>query len=98
MDVTAYLQRIGYSGALTPDANTLRELQRAHLFAVPFENLDIGWRREIRTDQQAFVRKIVQERRGGFCYELNGAFAWLLEALGFRVTLLSARVPRADGS
>jgi N-hydroxyarylamine O-acetyltransferase len=49
-------------------------------------------------DQEAFVEKIVGQRRGGFCYELNGAFAALLQALGFRVSLLSARVPRADGS
>lgn len=49
-------------------------------------------------DREAFLHKIVNQRRGGFCYELNGAFAALLEALGFRVTLLSARVPRADGS
>jgi N-hydroxyarylamine O-acetyltransferase len=49
-------------------------------------------------DQEAFVRKIVEHNRGGFCYELNGAFSMLLQALGFQVTLLSARVPLADGS
>ncbi len=98
MKVRAYLQRIAYSGPVAPNADTLRRLHRAHLLNVPFENLDIAWRRNIRVDQQAFIRKIVEERRGGFCYELNGAFAALLQALGFRVTLLSARVPRADGS
>ena len=98
MDVAAYLERIGYSGPATPNAEALRDIHRAHLFAVPFENLDIGWKREIRIDQQAFLRKIIEDRRGGFCYELNGAFAALLEALGFRVTLLSARVPHSDGS
>jgi len=98
MHLAAYLTRIGYSGPLTPTPETLRGIHRAHLLAVPFENLDIPRRRKIIVDQQAFVRKVVEERRGGFCYELNGAFAVLLEALGFRVTLLSARVPRADGS
>lgn len=98
VDVDAYLERIGYSGSRTPSADTLRYIHRAHLLSVPFENLDIGWGREIRMDQKAFVRKIVEHHRGGFCYELNGAFSVLLQALGFHVTLLSARVPLADGS
>lgn len=98
MDVAAYLKRIGYSGSRTPSADTLRNIHRAHLFSVPFENLDICSGREIRMDQEAFVRKIVEDHRGGFCYELNGAFAVLLQSLGFRVTLLSARVPLADGT
>lgn len=98
IDVAAYLERIGYSGPALPDEETLRGIHRAHLLAVPFENLDIGWGRRIDVDQEAFVRKVVEQRRGGFCYELNGAFAVLLQALGFRVTLLSARVAREDGS
>jgi N-hydroxyarylamine O-acetyltransferase len=98
VDVAAYLSRIGYSGSTEPTADVLREIHRAHMVSVPFENLDIALRRKIVLDSDAFVRKIVGERRGGFCYELNGAFAALLEALGFRVTLLSARVPRQDGT
>lgn len=98
LDVQGYLLRIAYSGPLTPSPETLRTLHRAHLLSVPFENLDIGWKREIRLNQDSFLEKIIEQRRGGFCYELNGAFAALLQALGFRVTLLSARVPRADGS
>jgi N-hydroxyarylamine O-acetyltransferase len=98
MDVAAYLERIDYRGPLTADANVLRDLHRAHLFTVPFENLDIHIAREIVCDEQRFIHKIVNERRGGFCYELNGAFAALLRTLGFHVTLLSARVPCADGS
>ena len=98
MDVGAYLDRIRYSGPTNPSAETLRGLHRAHLLTVPFENLDIAWKRPIRVQREAFLHKIVNQRRGGFCYELNGAFAALLEALGFRVTLLSARVPRADGT
>jgi N-hydroxyarylamine O-acetyltransferase len=97
MDVRAYLDRIGYNGPLTPTADTLRELHRKHLLSVPFENLDIGLGREIVLDPERFVEKIVSRRRGGFCYELNGAFAALLAALGFRVTLLSARVADEQG-
>ena len=96
--VDAYLKRIGYAGPLKPNSNLLRDLHRAHLFAIPFENLDIAFGREIICDEDAFLRKIIERHRGGFCYELNGAFAALLRALGFRVTLLSARVPREDGS
>ena len=98
MDVRAYLDRIGYHGPLIPTADVLRDLHRGHMFTVPFENLDIHIKREITCDEERFIHKIVNERRGGFCYELNGAFAALLRALGFHVTLLSARVPCADGS
>lgn len=92
MDVRAYLDRIGYDGPLAPTADTLRVLHRRHMLSVPFENLDIGRGREIVLDPERFVEKVVRQHRGGFCYELNGAFASLLESLGFRVTLLSARV------
>ncbi len=92
MDHEAYLLRIGYQGSLEPSIETLRGLQRAHLFSVPFENLDIHLKREIRLDENAFFEKIVKHRRGGFCYELNGLFSRLLQQLGFQVTLLSARV------
>src|SRR6266436_8417567 len=98
MDIAAYIERIGYSGPLTPDSETLRGLHRAHLWTVPFENLDISYGRKIVLDEDALVRKVVEERRGGFCYELNGAFTALLRELAFRVTLLSARVLRSDGS
>ncbi len=97
LDVSAYLDRIGYSGSHEPTAETLCALHRAHMLAVPFENLDIGLGRPIVCDEESFLRKIIGERRGGFCYELNGAFAALLSALGFRVRLLSARVAGADG-
>src|SRR5947208_15715959 len=81
--VDAYLKRIGYAGPLKPNSNLLRDLHRAHLFAIPFENLDIAFGREIICDEDAFLRKIIERHRGGFCYELNGAFAALLRSLGF---------------
>src|SRR3954451_21114082 len=97
IDVSAYLARIGYSGPTEPGPETLRGLHRAHMIAVPFENLDISRGRKIVIDEAAVVHKVIALRRGGFCYELNSAFAALLRALGFEVTLLSARVARANG-
>jgi N-hydroxyarylamine O-acetyltransferase len=96
--IPAYLDRIGYAGPQQPTPETLRELHRAHLFTVPFENLDIALGRKIVCKEDTFLRKIVEKRRGGFCYELNGAFAALLRGLGFQVTLLSARVTGEAGS
>ena len=92
MKIEAYLERIGYSGSREPTAGTLRRIHRAHLLAVPFENLDIPLGLPIVLSLPAFYDKIVQRRRGGFCYELNGLFGWLLERLGFSVVMLSARV------
>src|SRR5262249_17236173 len=80
-----------------PTLDTLRALHRAHLRAVPFENLDIHLGRPIVLEERALFRKVVGEGRGGFCYELNGLFADLLRFLGFEVSLLSARVAREAG-
>jgi len=91
-DVEPYLERIRYEGPRDPTAGTLRTLHRAHLLAVPFENLDIHLGHRIGVELDGYYEKVVRDRRGGFCYELNGVFAWLLRALGFEVTLLSARV------
>ena len=98
MDIAAYFDRIRYTGPVAPRTMTLRALHRHHMLAVPFENLDIGLGREIVLDPDRFVKKIVQHRRGGFCYELNGAFAFLLMGLGFSVKLLSVRVADRKGA
>jgi N-hydroxyarylamine O-acetyltransferase len=95
--VETYLRRIGIDRRPPSDADGLRRLQVAHLDTVPFENLDIHLGVPIVLDVDAFVEKIAVRRRGGFCYELNGAFASLLATLGFPTTLLEARVPRSDG-
>lgn len=92
--VARYLARIGVERG-PADAATLTRLQDAHLRTVPFENLDIHRRVEILLDEDRLVDKILSGR-GGFCYELNGAFAALLEALGFRVDRLEARVGDGD--
>lgn len=97
ISISAYLQRLNYTGPLNPTLETLRALHQAHLLAVPFENLDIHLGRPIVLDETAFFHKIVEEQRGGFCYELNGLFAALLRELGFEVSLLSARVALGNG-
>ncbi|MFD7865049.1 arylamine N-acetyltransferase [Streptomyces sp. NPDC059783] len=95
--VDAYLERIGAVAPVRPDAAALRELQARHLATVPFENLSIHLGEDIVLEEAALLDKVVAGRRGGFCYELNGAFAVLLRALGFRVDLLQARVYGGDG-
>ena len=97
MDINAYLERINYQGSLAATAETLRQLQVAHLLAVPFENLNIHAKQPIVLEDEALFAKIVERRRGGFCYECNGLFAALLRALGFKITMLSAEVADAEG-
>ncbi|PKV63604.1 arylamine N-acetyltransferase family protein [Pontibacter ramchanderi] len=99
MDHKAYLDRIGYTGALQPTLGVLQQLQKAHLLAVPFENLDIHDGVPIELDVERIYDKVVQRRRGGFCYELNGLFFELLTWIGFDVRRISAMVYTAsDGT
>ena len=93
-----YLHRIGAAKPVAPTLAALASLHRAHLLAVPFENLDLHLGRPIRLEAAALAVKIVDRHRGGYCYELNGLFAELLRSLGYAVDLLSARVATADGS
>ncbi|MFI5907571.1 arylamine N-acetyltransferase [Dactylosporangium sp. NPDC051541] len=87
-----YLARIGIDERPhRPDLATLRRVQRAHLGSVPFENLSIHLGEPVALDDEGLLDKIVKRRRGGFCYELNGALALLLRDLGYTVTLHSAR-------
>ncbi|WP_338676621.1 arylamine N-acetyltransferase [Streptomyces sp. SCSIO 30461] len=95
--VDAYLRRIGAARPERLDAGTLRELQHRHLLAVPFENLSVHLGEDIVLEDKPLLDKVVEARRGGFCYELNGAFAVLLSALGFGVALLQARTFGKDG-
>jgi N-hydroxyarylamine O-acetyltransferase len=90
--VTAYLHRIGAERPAVLDGTTLGVLHRAHLLAVPFENLSIHLAEPISLAEDDLIGKIVTRRRGGFCYELNGAFAALLQALGGQVVRVAARV------
>jgi len=87
-----YLSRIGFAGTLEPTAQTLSRLQENHLLSVPFENLDIHFKKEIRLTPDVLFQKIIVDKRGGFCYELNGLFFDLLKSAGFSVQRISARV------
>lgn len=92
VDVAAYLDRIGFGGTPTVDLATLTDLQRLHMTAVPFENLDIALGAGVTVDAAAAIDKIVEQGRGGWCFEVNAAFGTLLTALGFDVLLLGAAV------
>jgi N-hydroxyarylamine O-acetyltransferase len=92
VDVPRYLERIALAGAEPqPTRAWLERLITAHLLTVPFENLDIAAGRPISIEPDAIFAKVVDRRRGGFCYELNGLFGLLLREIGFRVSLLSGR-------
>ncbi|GAA1958423.1 arylamine N-acetyltransferase family protein [Catenulispora subtropica] len=92
-DLDAYLARIGYAGDRAPTAATLRALQRAHIYAIPFENLDaVGGTVPSLALSDLMVKLVYCSTRGGYCYEHNTLFSTALRTLGFRVTLLAARV------
>jgi N-hydroxyarylamine O-acetyltransferase len=91
-----YLQRIAYRDEPLPDLGTLHGLLRAHVCAVPFENLDVQLRRPLTTKVDQAYDKIVRRRRGGWCYEQNGLFGWALAEIGFDVTRVAAAVMRSD--
>ena len=95
--VDDYLARIGATRPDRADDEALRALHLRHLLTVPFENLSVHLGEDIVLDERSLVTKIVERRRGGFCYELNGAFASLLSALGYDVALLAARVYGPNG-
>jgi len=97
MDIQTYLTRIQYLKPVRPDAQTLQGLHLAHMQNVAFENLDIGLKRPILLTEEALWSKIILQKRGGFCYELNGLFAWLLKEIGFDVSYLNARVFNREG-
>jgi N-hydroxyarylamine O-acetyltransferase len=97
VEIDAYLSRLGAERPVRPTAEALRELHLRHLRTVPFENLSIHLGEEIVLEEKRLLDKVVGAGRGGFCYELNGAFGALLGALGFEVTLLAARVHGKEG-
>lgn len=96
MNLSNYLQRIGFEGTPQLNFETLKALQVAHMHHVPFENLDIHYDTYITIDLEKFYDKIVKNHRGGFCFELNGLFNWALREIGFEVTMLSTAVVRDD--
>jgi N-hydroxyarylamine O-acetyltransferase len=92
IDLDAYFRRIGYSGGVAPDRDTLAALHRLHPQAITFENLDPLLGVPVRLDAAALEHKLVRSGRGGYCYEHNLLFMHVLRALGFSVRGLGARV------
>jgi N-hydroxyarylamine O-acetyltransferase len=96
VDLASYLGRIGYDAAPAADFATLQQLQQAHLTHIPYENLDVQLGRRVTLDPKDAFTKLVTQRRGGWCYEMNGLFAWALEAIGFGVMPMVGAVMRAE--
>jgi N-hydroxyarylamine O-acetyltransferase len=92
LDLEAYLRRIEYTGERRPTRPTLEALHAAHATHIPFENLDILLGRPIALDLASLQAKLVQARRGGYCFEQNLLFSAVLQAFGFEVRQLAARV------
>ena len=86
-----YFARIGYQGDAAQDISTLNAVMRCQLFRVPFENLDVQAGKVVSIQPEDIVDKIVYQRRGGYCYEVNGVFAMALQAIGFDYQLVAAR-------
>nr|WP_283777801.1 arylamine N-acetyltransferase [Sansalvadorimonas sp. 2012CJ34-2] len=84
------MDRIGFHGRVEDTLETFQQLHRAHLHTIPYENIEIRLGRKVSLDTDD--GKIVVNGRGGYCYELNSLFAWLLRQIGFEVQLLSARL------
>ncbi|HEY2733448.1 MAG TPA: arylamine N-acetyltransferase [Polyangiales bacterium] len=91
-NLDAYFRRIGYVGSREPSLATLTELQRRHTVAIPFENMNPLLGLPVRLDVASLERKLVDERRGGYCFEQNGLFMHVLRALGYELVGLAARV------
>jgi len=92
VDLDAYFARIGFDGARAPTLDTLRAIHAAHPAAIAFENLDPLMGRPVALGIGSIHDKLVQQKRGGYCFELNALFAHALTALGFKVKGLAARV------
>ena len=92
IDLDLYFERIGYAGARAPTLEVLTALQAAHPAAIPFESLDPLLGRPVKLDTASLEAKLLRGGRGGYCFENNGVFWRVLQALGFEVTPLSARV------
>ena len=92
LNIDDYLERIRYMGRIAPCEETLRGLHQAHTLNIPFENFDAYYHRKVNLEIPFVFEKIVNQGRGGYCFEMNGLFAAVLETLGFRVRPLLARV------
>jgi N-hydroxyarylamine O-acetyltransferase len=93
-DQDAWLRRIGYQGSRVPTLDALRGLVDAHSSAISYESIDVLLDRPPQLDLASLQRKMILQRRGGYCFEQNFLFRAGLRSLGFDVTSLQARVVR----
>lgn len=94
MDIADYLARIRFGGPIEPTKEVLFALHRAHLARIAYENLDIHLGTALTVQLDDIYEKIVRRGRGGWCFEMNGLFAWALREIGFEVTMYAANVRR----
>ncbi|MFZ1320579.1 MAG: arylamine N-acetyltransferase [Ignavibacteria bacterium] len=90
--IKEYLNRIGFNGDINPSNEVLFQIHAGHMLHIPFENLDIHLKNKIILDKDHLFNKIIKNKRGGYCYELNGMFYLLLKEIGFDVKMISAQV------
>lgn len=98
MDRLEYLKRIDYSDVIDVTDKVLTSLHKKHVFQIPFENLDVYYKRTFNLDIGRVYQKVVNSRRGGFCYELNLLFNWLLNEIGFSSRVIASRIFNEDGT
>ena len=87
-----YFERIHYQGGTEVSYDTLYGIHTCHTLNIPFENLDVYEHQPILLDRDTLFHKLVDRKRGGYCFEMNGLFSIVLKELGFQVTDLLARV------
>ena len=92
IDLEAYFRRIEYTGPTTPTLETLQAIVLHHTQAIAFENLNPLLHRPVKLDPASLQQKLVQDGRGGYCFEQNGLLSHVLRKLGFQITTLMARV------
>lgn len=98
MDKLKYLERINYDDVIDVADNVLISLHKKHVYQIPFENLDVYYKKGFNLDLENVYQKVVNDRRGGFCYELNLLFNWLLTEIGFSSRIIACRIIDEDGT
>jgi N-hydroxyarylamine O-acetyltransferase len=98
VDTVKYLARMDYTGNTDVTDDVLIRLHKRHVYQIPFENLDIYYKRVFDLNIDRVYRKVVNDKRGGFCYELNLLFNWLLNEIGFSSRIIASRIFNEDGT
>ncbi len=96
MDLATYLERIEHSDPVRPTLECFRSVHRHHVQSIPYEDLDVQLGRPLDLDPERIRRKLIVDRRGGWCYEMNGLLGWALAEIGFDVTRMTGGVMRSE--